>query len=228
MKKSLSYLLLVIAASVGLLVPHSTSAQSFEGQIKMKMQSGKGDPIVMNYAMKDLRSRIEIPNTGKESMVGLLDWEKREMSMLMPGQTMYMVIELKDVPAMEELQKTQNSTLEKTSETATIVGREATKYIAREGKTVMELWLAPGIGSFFNMSGGNPMKPKKLSDWEREIIAKKLFPLRTVGFDSKGKKTMTTEVIELTPQKLDDAMFLPPPGYTRFSMGGLLKGLGGK
>jgi hypothetical protein len=27
---------------------------------------------------------------------------------------------------------------------------------------------------------------------------------------------------------VDDAMFLPPPGYTRFSMGGLLKGLGGK
>ena len=229
MKKSLSYLLLVIAASVGLLVPHSTSAQSFEGQIKMKMQSGKGDPIVMNYAMKDPRVRMEIPSTGKENMVGLLDWEKREMSMLMPGQTMYMVIELKDVPMVDEVQKAHDSTtLEKTSETATIVGREATKYISRDGKTVMELWLAPGIGSWFNMSGGNPMKPKKLSNWEREIIAKKLFPLRIVGFDSKGKKNMTSEVIELTPQKLDDAMFLPPPGYTRFSMGGLLKGLGGK
>jgi hypothetical protein len=227
MKNTLSYLLFVLAASVAALVPQKTVAQDFEGHVKMRMQSGKSDPTVISFAMKGQRMRMEIP-TGKETMVGLVDWEKREMSMLMPGQTMYMVTEMKDVPIVEEVQKSQASTqLEKTSETATIVGREATKYISREGKTVMHLWLAPGIGSFYNMSGGNPMKAKKLSDWEREIIAKKLFPLRMVGFDSKGKQSMTTEVVELTPQKLDDAMFVPPPGYTRFSMGGLLKGLGG-
>ena len=151
------------------------------------------------------------------------------MSMLMPGQQMYMVIELKDVPMVENAQKAQDSTtLEKTSETATIAGRQATKYLARDGKTVTELWLTSGLGSWFNMSGGNPMKPKKLSDWEKEVIAKGLFPLRIVTFDKKGKKTMTSEVVELDPQKLDDSLFLPPAGYSKFSMGNLLKGLGGK
>ena len=228
MKKTLCYLSFVIAASIGMLAPQSAFAQNFEGRIKMRIQSGKSDPSEFAYSMKGQRMRMEIPS-GKENMVGLLDWEKREMSMLMPGQTMYMVIELNDVPAIDEVQKAQESTtLEKTSETTTIVGREATKYIARDGKNVTELWLASGIGSWFNMSGGSRMKPKKLSDWEREIIAKKLFPLRMVGFNNKGKQTSTTEVIELTPQKLDDALFVPPAGYTRFSMGGLLKGLGGK
>ena len=228
MKKYLCLTLFVAAASLGLMAPSTATAASFEGHIKMKIESGKDDPTFFRYSMKDQRLRMEMP-TGKETMVGLLDWEKREMSMLMPGQQMYMVIELKDVPMVENAQKAQDSTtLEKTSETATIAGRQATKYLARDGKTVTELWLTSGLGSWFNMSGGNPMKPKKLSDWEKEVIAKGLFPLRIVTFDKKGKKTMTSEVVELDPQKLDDSLFLPPAGYSKFSMGNLLKGLGGK
>ena len=228
MKKYLRLSLFIAAASLGLIAPSSASAAGFEGHIKMKIESGKDDPTFFRYSMKDQRLRMEMP-TGKETMVGLLDWEKREMSMLMPGQQMYMVIELKDVPMVENAQKAQDSTtLEKTSETATIAGRQATKYLARDGKTVTELWLTSGLGSWFNMSGGNPMKPKKLSDWEKEVIAKGLFPLRIVTFDKKGKKTMTSEVVELDPQKLDDSLFLPPAGYSKFSMGNLLKGLGGK
>lgn len=229
MKKSLRFLVFMIAASVGLLSPRLASAASFEGYVKMNMQPAKGDPMTMSYAMKGQRLRTEIP-TEKETMVSLLDWEKREMSMLLPGQTMYMVIELKDVPMIEsEVKKAQESTtLEKTSETTKILGYEATKYIAREGKNVTELWLASGIGSWFNASGGGGMKPKKMTDWEKELIAKQLFPLRTVTFDRKGKQTMVMEVIELTPKKLDDSLFQPPAGYTRFSMGNLMKGLGGK
>jgi hypothetical protein len=229
MKKSLSVFVFILAATVGLIAPRSALAASFEGNIKMKLQPAKGDASTIAYAMKGQKLRMEIP-TEKEVMVGLLDWDKREMSMLMPGQTMYMVIELKDVPMIEsQVKKSQeNTTLEKTSETAKILGHTATKYIAREGKEVTEMWLASGIGSWFNMSGGSMMKPKKLSEWEKEIIAKQLFPLRMVMFDKKGKQTMSTEVIELTPKKLDDALFQPPAGYTRFSMSGLMKGLGGQ
>ena len=35
------------------------------------------------------------------------------------------------------------------------------------------------------------------------------------------------EVVEVAPQKLDDALFVPPLGYQIFSVGGLLKGIGG-
>ena len=228
MKKSVFTVVFVVAALVGSLAPRSASAETFEGHIKMNIQSPNGKSQEISYAMKGQRMRMELP-AGKDTMVGLLDWSKREMSMLMPGQNMYMVIEMKDIPAMDRVEKSQeNTTLEKTNETAKIVGRTATKYIAHDGKTVMDLWLASGIGSWFNMSGGNPMKPKKLSDWEKEIIAKGLFPLRTVTYDAKGKQTATMEVVELTPQKLDDSLFEPPAGYTRFSMGGLLKGLGGR
>jgi hypothetical protein len=230
MKKSLRFLVFMIAAAAGLLAPRFALAANFEGHIKMKLQPAKGNPSTITYAMKGQKLRMEIP-ADKETVVGLLDWDKREMSMLMPGQTMYMVIELDDVPQIEkEIKEGQDSTtLEKTSETAKILGRDTTKYIARDGKTVTEMWLASGIGSWFNMSGGgNPMKPKKMSDWEKEMIAKQLFPLRMVMFDKKGKQTMSTEVVELTPKKLEDTLFVPPAGYTRFSVGAMLKGLGGQ
>ena len=227
MKKSLFTIAFVVAALLGSLAPRSALAETFEGRVKMNLQLANGKSQEFTYAMKGQRMRTEF-STGKESMVALFDWSKREMSMLMPGQSMYMVIEMKDIPAVDSMNKSENTTLEKTNETAKIAGRTATKYIARDGKTVLDLWLTSGLGSFFNMSGGNPMKPKKLADWEKEIIAKGLFPLRTVTYDAKGKQTSTMEVVELTPQKLDDSFFEPPAGYTRFSMGGLLKGLGGK
>jgi len=226
MNKTAARLVLIAAVFLGFLAP-AHAAAAFEGRMKMQMETRKGEKTFVNYAMKGKRLRTEIP-TGDQQMVGLLDWEKREMLMLMPGQQMYMAMELKDVPMMDQVEKSQDSTtLEKTSETATIVGREATKYIARDGKNVTELWLTSGLGSWFNMSGGSPMKPKKLSDWEKEMIAKGLFPLRMVTLDKKGKPDLTMEVVELSPQKLDDSLFVPPAGYTRFSMGGLLKGLGG-
>ena len=228
MKKSLLPVALFIAALVGALVSSSSAAENFEGRMKLKMQPAKGDAQLLTYALKGQRMRMEIP-TGKETMVGLVDWNKREMSMLMPGQAMYMVIEMKDLPVMEELQKAQESTnLEKTSETAKIVGRDTTKYIARDGKDVTDLWLASGIGAWRNMGGGgNPMGGKKLKDWEKEIISKGLFPLRTVTYE-KGKPSMTMEVVEMVPEKLDESLFVPPANYQRFSIGGMLKGLGGK
>jgi outer membrane lipoprotein-sorting protein len=227
MKKSLFTIAFVVAALLGSLAPRSALAETFEGHVKMNIQLANGKSQEISYAMKGQRMRTEFA-TGKESMVTLFDWSKREMSMLMPGQKMYMVIEMKDIPALDSMDKSESTTLEKTNETAKIAGRTATKYIARDGKNVVDLWLTSGLGSWFNMSGGNPMKPKKLSDWEKEIIAKGLFPLRTVTYDAKGKQTATMEVVELTPQKLDDSLFEPPAGYTRFSMGGLLKGFGGK
>ncbi len=221
--------MILLVAAAGLLAAGRMSAATFEGRVKMKMESGRNDAQLLTYAMKGSKLRMEMP-AGDREMISLVDWDKREMSMLMPEQKMYMVIEMKDVPAIGEVEEARDSArLEKTSETATIAGREATKYLARDGKDKTELWLASGLGSWFNMSsgGGNPMKPKKLSDWEKEVIAKGLFPLRIVGFDGKGRQTMKMEVVELIPQSLDDALFVPPADYSRFNMGGLLKGLTG-
>jgi frataxin-like iron-binding protein CyaY len=216
----------LVAVTTGVCAPLRAAA-TFEGRIKMQMDTGKKEKNILSYAIKGQHLRVEIPS-GAQTMVGLLDWEKREMSMLMPGQQMYMVIDLKDSVVADKIEKAQESTtLEKTSETATIVGHDTTKYIARDGKTMTELWLASGIGSWFNMSGGNPMKPKKMPEWEKEVIAKGLFPLRMVSYDKAGKPGVKMEVVELTPQKLEDSLFVPPPGYTRFSMGGMLKGLSG-
>ena len=230
MKKSLLSIVCLLATVFSSLIPGAALAETFEGRMKMKMQptKGKGEAQILTYAMKGQRLRMEMP-AGKETMVGLLDWEKREMSMLMADQKMYMVVELDAVPLVDKAKKAKdNTTLEKTSETARIVGRDTTKYIAREGKTVTELWLASDLGSWFSMGGGNAMKGKKLSAWEKEIIEQGMFPLRMISYDAKGKQTVSMEVVELTPEKLDDDLFLPPADFTRFSMANMMKGLGGK
>jgi hypothetical protein len=227
MNKNLSRYLVSVIALVAIFVSRGVASETFEGRLKMQMDSGASDKILMSYAMKGQRLRVEIP-AGKQQMVSILDWEKREMSMLMPGQQMYMVMELKDVPAVNQADHARESTtLEKTSETAVILGHETTKYIARDGKNRTDLWLASGLGTWFNMAGGSPMKQRKLVAWERDLMAQKLFPLRMVSYDKSGKPAMRMEVVELTPQKLDDSLFMPPPGYTRFSVGGMLRGLTG-
>ncbi|MEO6002506.1 MAG: hypothetical protein ABIZ04_12215 [Opitutus sp.] len=35
--------------------------------------------------------------------------------------------------------------------------------------------------------------------------------MRMIAHDAKGKETVNMEVVELTPQKLDDSLFIPPP-----------------
>ena len=213
----------------------------------MKMTSGRDKPQTITYNIKGDKIRMEMP---EQKGVGgmIMDTTKREMTMIMDEQKMYMVMALPQSVKDEMAKREQEVTLEKTNETEKILGYTATKYIATDRSTETELWLAEGLGTFMGMSNNrNPMGRGRETPppaWERALAGKELCPLRVVGYEkgaltnkgkgeekSKGKakgasgETFRMEVTAIDKTSLPDSMFTPPPGYQKFDMGAMMKGM---
>lgn len=246
-----SFLRLLFVSAV--LAPLALTAASFEGKVSMKMTSGKGQSQDITYNIKGDKVRMEMP--GQKGMGGMImDTTKKEMTMLMDEQKMYMVMSMQGaVDAAEK--KSEDVKLEKTNETEKILGYTATKYVVTDKNTDTELWLAEGLGTFMSFSNKSPMGRGRGSPaaqaWEKALEGKDLFPLRVVGMDkggsSKGKgaekskdgkgkggkegggnETFRMEVTAIDKSSLPDSLFVPPAGYQKFDMGGMggmMKGL---
>src|SRR5690606_21257588 len=112
--------------------------------------------------------------------------------------------------------------------TAKILGYTATKYISTGDGTKTDLWLAEGLGTFmgFNtnpMAGGRRKAAPQA--WERALAGKELFPLRVTGRDKSGRESFQLEVTAIDKTSLPDSLFVPPAGYQKFDMGGMMKGM---
>ena len=225
-------LVLLFIASA-LVAPAVLSAASFEGKVSMKVTSGREKPMDINYSLKGGKLRIEMP--GQKGGGGMImDPTKREMIMLMDEQKMYMTMTLPEAAVETATKKSDDSTLEKTSETEKILGYTATKYIVTEknGSTT-DMWLAEGLGTFMSFNQNNPMAGRgrggsNAQSWERALAGKELFPLRVVGKDKAAKETMRMEVSGIEKKSLPDALFAPPADYQKLDMGGMggmLKGM---
>ena len=46
---------------------------------------------------------------------------------------------------------------------------------------------------------------------------KKMFPLKSVEYDAAGKELSRMEAVEVKKEKLDDAQFTVPAGYSRMT-----------
>lgn len=198
-------------------------AQDFEGQIKMEIREGK-KAMPLQYSVKKDRMRMDI-TADSATMTSLIDFQKKEMIMLMPDQNMYMVMPIQEV-AEAAVKANQGTPLEKTSDTETILGYLCTKYVSTERGVTTEIWAAEGIGMFMAAnSSGNPMKPAARNKWEQELVDKGAFPLRVVSRNRGGKETSRMEVVAIDKKSLPDSHFAIPAGYQRFEMGGMMKGL---
>ena len=217
---------LLLAAVV---VPAAVSAASFEGKVAFKMTTD-GKTQEMLYNIKGDKIRLEMP--GQKGMGGMiLDTAKKETTVIMDEQKMYMTMAIPDSAATPG-NKGEEGKLEKTNETEKILGYTATKYISTYENTKTEMWLAEGLGTFMSFSGGNPMGGRNNRSaqgmpqgWDRALAGKELFPLRVVGRDNKGKETFRMETTAINKQSLPDSLFTPPAGYQKFDMGGMMKGM---
>jgi hypothetical protein len=163
---------------------------------------------------------------------------------------MYMTMALPDAAKEAMEKRNQDVQLEKTNETEKILGYTATKYLMTDKNTETELWLAEGLGTFMGFSNNkNPMargRGPEAPAWERALAGKELFPMRVVGYekgsgssnkgkgDEKGKGkgksdggpvSYRMEVTAIDKTSLPDSMFVPPAGYQKFDMGGMMKGM---
>ncbi len=221
-------LLLFLAGCV--LAPAVLCAAEFEGRVNFKMTPASGKSQEVHYAMKNGKIRIEMP--GQRGMMGgmILDPAKRETTMIMDEQKMYMTMPMPDVAQQVEKAK-QEGTLEKTGETEKILGFTAEKYLSTYGNTKTELWLAEGLGSFIGFSSaGSPMGGRRAAEtpqaaWEKALAGKALFPLRVVSYDKAGKEAFRMEATAVEKQALPEDLFTPPADYQKFDMGGMMKGM---
>ena len=220
-------LLFVIAAAA--LAPVTALAAAFEGKVSFTLNTGQGQSQPINYSMKGDKIRIEMP--GQKGMGGLIvDPAKKEALVLMDEQKMYMAMAMPDVQAQAAEAKPGEVKLEKTGQKEKILGYDAEKFISTYQGTTTELWLAEGLGSFLSFNPGNPMSGGRgatspSQEWERALAGKALFPLRVISKDKAGQETFKMEATAINKQALPDSLFVPPAGYQKFDLGGMMKGL---
>jgi hypothetical protein len=155
-----------------------------------------------------------------KTFTSIIDPVKREVTMLMPEQKMYMVRK------MPEPQKSagaaaasQDAEFIRTGKTDTILGYKCEQIIVKSKNGQAEIWGAEGLGTFQGMGGGGPMgRPAPKSAWEATLAEHGFFPLRMVNRDASGKELARMEAVSIDPQPLPDSTFLPPADFQKFEM----------
>lgn len=239
--KTLRRLIVLLGMSV---LAVGLCAKEFEGKVRFKMtsqersaRSASGDSSrFMDYFIKAGLIRIDMETRPGETGSMIIDPAKREMTTLVPGQKMYMVIKMPEPkPATGTAAPAQDVQIVRTGDTETILGYKCEKIIMKNKDGEAEAWSAAGLGTFFNMNRGGPMgRPSPASAWERVLSEQGFFPLRMVVRDKKAKEQMRMEAVSIDPQPLPDSTFLPPADYQKLEMpsipglGGLGRAMGGE
>lgn len=214
-----------------LLASAAVVAAPFEGKVKFTMTTeGKGQDV--QYSIKGDKFRIDMP--ALKGMGGsIIDLGKKEMTMIMPEQQMYMTTSMAEGKDGQPAKPADDVKIEKTSQTEKILGYLATKYLATSKDSTTEMWLAEGLGMFAAVpnagSGGGGLFGRKKAaapsaSWESALAGKELFPLRIVSKDKKGKESFRMEATAVDKTTVPDSVFLPPEGYQKFDMAAMMKG----
>lgn len=168
----------------------------------------------MIHFIKDSRMRIEVPLDGDNKAVSIVNLNAREISILMPGQNMYMVM---PVPAGGDVVEGSGPRLVDTGETMEILGYDCTRYLLEDNIRAIEVWATKELGPYVGAS--DPMQRKGAKNaWETMLAGAGLFPLRVTDRDSDGNLVFSLDVTEIDPSPLDEALFTIPEGYQEFKM----------
>lgn len=234
--RPMNHLFRLLAVGTLLTAVHSFAADAFEGKVTFAMSSGKGRPQAMDYTMKGSRLRMDI-NADGHTVSNIMDMEKREMIMLMPEQSMYMVMPMKMPPEGAKAKAMESTAeIEKTGKTETILGYKCHQVLVKDKGVTTEMWLADGLGTFMGMGnggggGGGGLFGKRgggsdQNKWEEALKGVGGFPLRVISRGTGGKETFKMEVTKIAPGPQPDSEFAPPEGYQKFQMPGGLNPFG--
>ncbi len=215
------------------LVTVGVHAATFEGKVSFKLTTARGQAQEIRQSIKGDKVRIEMP--GQNTMGGIIiDSTKREMTVTMDAQKMYLVMPMANpaAPAGGTGKTEEAPQLEKTGEKEKILGYLAEKFVATQGNSQTELWLAEGLGAFMGLGNGGPAggrggRGAAPQPWERALSGKDLFPLRVVTHDKDSKENFRMEVTAIEKQTLPDSLFAPPADFQKMDMGGMMGGMKG-
>ena len=218
-------------------VPPSVSAQpaGFEGVVAYKM-AGKGAGAEMTQMYKGMKSRTEI-NSGGQPTAMIMDMAAGTMTVLMPPQKAYMVMDMKKMGGLAGMLGTGKkdavadsasalASIKATGRKDTIAGHPCEYYVMGE-KGEAEVCSAKGLGMF--MMGQSPMGGAMSSlaalaalgtnADAAKMFADGFFPLKVVNLEG-GKKEVVIEATRVEKKALDGSLFVPPPDYKEMKMPG--------
>ena len=202
------------------------AAAQFEGTVTWQMEKGQ-----MAQTYKGAMVRTEMTGEQGRQGVMIMDHSARTMTMLMPDDKMYMVMNLRDMPDKDDHKAPKLTDMGKTE---TIAGKtcEVYRYAEEAGKPeTREMCVAKGMGFFMGGGGGGPMGMRQRgrgADIAAAIAANPeyaklykdgFFPLRISRLeDGKVKNEMIVTQIEA--KSVAASAFTTPPDYTEMKMPG--------
>lgn len=225
MKKFLTSLL-----ASALLLPAVLSAAGFEGKVTMNMTMPNAkEPMPMTLSIKEGFARNDMTVAQGMTASSIIDQAKQQMIILMTEQKMYMVQPMPKPEDFTDKKDASDFTFEKTGETAKIAGYNCTKYIVKSKDNMTEVWATDQLGTYLGMGGGGAGargKGAAAYAWEKALIGKNFFPLRTVVFDKNGKEMVRMEATSVEKMSLPSSLFTPPADFQPLpAMGDMMKGM---
>jgi len=214
--------------------------QTFEGKVTMVMKTSdsSGGPASINYTIKDGFTRMDASLGGRQSGI-IFDLKNRQMIILMPERSMYMVQPLRDPGsgpqpppgygppgAPESGPPPAQGNLGQSSGTETILGYTCTKYVYTAGGDSTEIWVTDQLGAFNGFGFGGPPGGRSSAPqgWSSALKGRNFFPLRVVGTENGRSFRMDVTAVEKT--SIPDSTFAPPDGWQKFDMGSMMQGMG--
>jgi hypothetical protein len=197
----------------------TVQAQDFEGVITAKVKGMPGGGEMKTF-LKGNKSRVEI-TAPQGAMVVISDPSAGETYMVMPAQSMIMVMKMADAERMADSLIRRNaseSSLIPLGKKDEIAGHRCEWYRFREPRTANDLCLASGLGMFRGgapvFGGGMPGRSPSMPAWAKEMMRKGMFPLKVS--DTVG--VAIWEVVALEKKPLEASLFVPPANYQRMQM----------
>jgi hypothetical protein len=222
-------LLRLLAVGCLLTSVHALAADAFEGKVSLAITNEKGRTQQLDYTMKGQKMRMDVNAEGHQA-VTIMDMGKLEMMILVPEQKMYMVMPIKQAVdkamTQADLAGGNSPDIERTGKTEKILGYNTDQILVRDKEkgTVTELWVAPDLGVFMGIGGGNPMGGggrhggAAAAKWEEALKGKGGFPLRVISHDARGNQAFKMEATKIDPSAQPDALFNPPADFQKFNM----------
>jgi hypothetical protein len=202
---------------------------SFEGIVVYKMGAMGGDSEVTQY-YKGNKSRTDI-NAQGQAAVMLMDLSSGLMTMLMPAQKTYMVVDFKKMsealkgfkPPSGGRGATRDPAdeIKATGRTEVIAGHQCEWY-TMGSKGEGQVCSAKGLG-FFMMGrspmGGGPLDALGATDETMKMFKDGFFPLKVVQMQG-GTEQVVMEATKIERKAVDSTLFETPADYTEMRMPG--------
>ena len=198
----------LVALIVLLLSPALASAETFEGVVNARIGSGEGARVVeATYQMRDGKLRMETRSAGTTEgsrSVVIMDPVAKTNYVLMPASKMYMLMPLNPAAVAGEGPAPE---IVKTGRKEKIAGYECEHLLIKDKTGDFDAWVATALSAFAGAMGRD-------GGWSSALSHQQGFPLKVMRV---GGATIM-EVTKIEAKKLDPALFVVPPDYTRRDM----------